>query len=168
MMLPISLTQRFPLDPHFDPYGKRADGTHGAKSFRSLPFWGKNAHKALQIKGWEDFYHLVRMRSAVRIRPAAPRSPVFSRKQDFFFAYFSSMGEGMKRGGRISLPLRKIRLAYRTNNACYTVIIFSHSIYSSANSDSTREGLQIYPISICPRSVMGTLTKERRRSSCVR
>ena len=66
------------------------------------------------------------------------------------------------------LPLREIRLAYRANSACHTVIIFSHSIYSSANSDSTREGLQIYPISICPRSVMGTLTKERRRSSCVR
>ena len=148
--------------------GKRADGTHGAKSFRPHPFCGKNAHKALQIKGWEDFYHLVRMRSAVRIRPAAPRSPVFSRKQDFFFAYFRSMGEGLKQSGRMLLPLREIRLAYRANSACHTVIIFSHSIYSSANSDSTREGLQIYPISICPRSVMGTLTKERRRSSCVR
>ena len=65
-------------------------------------------------------------------------------------------------------PCGKIRFAYRANSTCYTVIIFSHSIYSSANSDSTREGLQIYPISICPRSVMGTLTKERRRSSCVR
>ena len=148
--------------------GKRTGGTHGTKSFRPHPFCGKNAHKALQIKGWEDFYHLVRMRSAVRIRPATPRSPVFERKQDFFFAYFSSMCEGMKRGGRISLPLRKIRFAYRANNACHTVIIFSHSIYSSANSDSTREGLQIYPISICPKSVMGTLTRERRRSSCVR
>ena len=148
--------------------GKRADGTHGAKSFRPLPFWGKNARKPLCRNGWRAFYHLVRMRSAVRIRPAAPKDPVFSRKQDFFFAYFCSMGEGMKRGGRISLPLRKIRFAYRANSACHTVIIFSHSIYSSANSDSTREGLQIYPISICPRSVMGTLTKERRRSSCVR
>ena len=148
--------------------GKRADGTHGAKSFRPHPFWGKNARKPLCRNGWEDFYHLVRMRSAVRIRPAAPRSPVFSRKQDFFFAYFRSMGEGLKQSGRMLLPLREIRLAYRANSACHTVIIFSHSIYSSANSDSTREGLQIYPISICPRSVMGTLTKERRRSSCVR
>ena len=86
----------------------------------------------------------------------------------FFFTYFSSMCEGMKQSGRMLLPLREIRLAYRANNACYTVIIFSHSIYSSANSDSTREGLQIYPISICPKSVMGTLTKARRRSSCVR
>lgn len=70
------------------------------------------------------------------------------------------MGEGMKRGGRISLPLRKIRLAYGANSACHTVIIFSHSIYSSANSDRTREGLQIYPISICPRSVMGTFYEQ--------
>jgi hypothetical protein len=30
---------------------------------------------------------LVRMRSAVRIRPAAPESPVFSRKQGFFFTF---------------------------------------------------------------------------------
>ena len=54
--------------------GKRTGGTHGTMSFRPHPFCGKNAHKALQIKGWEDFYHLVRMRSAVRIRPAAPKS----------------------------------------------------------------------------------------------
>ena len=53
--------------------GKRADGTHGAKSFRPLPFWGKNARKPLCRNGWRAFYHLVRMRSAVRIRPAAPR-----------------------------------------------------------------------------------------------
>ena len=53
--------------------GKRADGTHGAKSFRPLPFWGKNARKPLCRNGWIAFYHLVRMRSAVRIRPAAPR-----------------------------------------------------------------------------------------------
>ena len=148
--------------------GKRADGTHGAKSFRSLPFWGKNARKPLCRNGWRVFYHLVRMRSAVRIRPAAPKTPVFYRKQEFFFAYLSSMCEGMGQGDRISSPLREIRFVHRMNSACYTVIIFSHSIYSSANSDSTREGLQIYPISICPRSVMGTLTKERRRSSCVR
>ena len=31
---------------------------------------------------------MVRMRSAVRIRPAAPKSPVFSRKQDFFFIFW--------------------------------------------------------------------------------
>lgn len=54
--------------------GKRADGTHGAKSFRPLPFWGKNARKPLCRNGWRAFYHLVRMRSAVRIRPAAPKS----------------------------------------------------------------------------------------------
>ena len=68
--------------------GKRADGTHGAKSFRPHPFCGKNARKALQIKGWEDFYLLVRMRSAVRIRPAAPKDPVFYRKQDLFLCLF--------------------------------------------------------------------------------
>ncbi len=63
--------------------GKRTGGTHGTKSFRPHPFCGKNAHKALQIKGWEDFYHLVRMRSAVRIRPAAPKSI-----ENFGFRFF--------------------------------------------------------------------------------
>ena len=55
--------------------GKRADGAHGAKSFRPHPFCGKNARKALYTNGWKAFYHLVRMRSAVRIRPAAPHKP---------------------------------------------------------------------------------------------
>ena len=54
--------------------GKQTDGVHGAKSFRPHPFCGKNARKALYTNGWRAFYHLVRMRSAVRIRPAAPKS----------------------------------------------------------------------------------------------
>ena len=53
--------------------GKRTDGAHGAKSFRPHPFCGENARKALYTSGWRAFYHLVRMRSAVRIRPAAPK-----------------------------------------------------------------------------------------------
>ena len=32
------------------------------------------SRKALYTNGWRSFYHLVRMRSAVRIRPAAPKS----------------------------------------------------------------------------------------------
>ena len=55
--------------------GKRTDGAHGAKSFRPHLFCGKNARKALYTNGWRPFYHLVRMRSAVRIRPAAPSKP---------------------------------------------------------------------------------------------
>ena len=53
--------------------GKRTDGAHGTKSFRPHPFCGKNARKALYTNGRRPFYHLVRMRSAVRIRPAAPK-----------------------------------------------------------------------------------------------
>ena len=52
---------------------KCADGTHGAKSFRPHPFCGKNTRNLLCRNGWRAFYHLVRMRSAVRIRPAAPK-----------------------------------------------------------------------------------------------
>ena len=36
-------------------------------------FWSKNGRKALKIKGWKVPNQLVRMRSAVRIRPAAPQ-----------------------------------------------------------------------------------------------
>ena len=55
--------------------GKRADGAHGAESFRPHLFCGKNARKALYTNDRRAFYHLVRMRSAVRIRPAAPHKP---------------------------------------------------------------------------------------------
>ena len=41
---------------------------------------------------------LARMRSAVRIRPAAPKSPVFSRKQDFFFTFFANLICGSRCG----------------------------------------------------------------------
>ena len=51
-------------------------------------------HRGLGDLTWHEWVHrkrihgfLVRMRSAVRIRPAAPKSPVFSRKQDFFFTF---------------------------------------------------------------------------------
>lgn len=85
--------------------GKRADGTHGAKSFRPLPFWGKNARKPLCRNGWRAFYHLVRMRSAVRIRPAAPKSPVFYRKQDFFFAFLTDLICGSVCGSKLTHTL---------------------------------------------------------------
>ena len=77
---------------------KRTDGAHGANSFRPHPFCGKNARKALYTNGWRAFYHLVRMRSAVRIRPAAPKSPVFYRKQDFFFTFFANLICGSRCG----------------------------------------------------------------------
>ena len=51
-------------------------------------------HKKLEDLYWHEWARhksihgfLVRMRSAVRIRPAAPKSPVFYRKQDFFFTF---------------------------------------------------------------------------------
>ena len=66
-MMPVALTHTV---THM---GKRTDGAHGAKSFRPHPFCGKNARKPLCRNGWRAFYHLVRMRSAVRIRPAAPK-----------------------------------------------------------------------------------------------
>ena len=145
--------------------GKRTGGTHGTKSFRPHPFCGKNARKPLYTNGWRAFYHL---RSAVRIRPVAPKDLFSIENRSFSLPIFPLCVRVWSKVAAYPHPCGKYALPYRTNSTCYTVIIFSHSIYSRANSDSTREGLQIYPISICPRSVMGTLTKERRRSSCVR
>ena len=65
--------------------GKRTDGAHGTKSFRPHPFCGKNARKALYTNGWRVFYHLVRMRSAVRIRPAGHTNPVTTTVTGFLF-----------------------------------------------------------------------------------
>ena len=76
--------------------GKRADGNNGTNRLRPHPFWTKNRRKALCSKGWKALRQLVRMRSAVRIRPAAPKSPVFERKQDFslLFGGFDSWVRG--------------------------------------------------------------------------
>ena len=54
--------------------GKRADGNNGTNRLRPHPFWTKNRRKALYSKGWKALRRLVRMRSAVRICPAAPKS----------------------------------------------------------------------------------------------
>ena len=48
---------------------------------------------------------LVRMRSAVRIRPAAPKSPVFYRKQDFFFAFLTDLICGSVCGSKLAHTL---------------------------------------------------------------
>ena len=54
--------------------GKCADGNNGTNRLRPLPFWTKKRRKALYSKGWKALQWLVRMRSAVRICPAAPKS----------------------------------------------------------------------------------------------
>ena len=53
--------------------GKRADGNNGTNRLRPHPFWTKKRRKALYSKGWKALRWLVRMRSAVRICPAAPQ-----------------------------------------------------------------------------------------------
>ena len=52
---------------------KRTDGNNGTNRLRPHPFWTKNRPKALYSSGWMAFERLVRMRSAVRICPAAPK-----------------------------------------------------------------------------------------------
>ena len=52
---------------------KRADGNNGTNRPRPHPFWTETCPKALQRNGLTLPKLLVRMRSAVRICPAAPK-----------------------------------------------------------------------------------------------
>ena len=45
------------------------------KAPKTTHFWNKKAPKALESSTFGAFEQLVRMRSAVRIRPAAPENP---------------------------------------------------------------------------------------------
>ena len=156
------------VDPHRDPHGETSGRNTWSKEFPTASFLGQKRPQTLMPQRLGGLLSLGKDEVGGSNPPSSSKKSCFREKTGLLLCLFCSMGEGLKQSGRMLLPLRKIRLAYRANSACHTVIIFSHSIYSSANSDSTREGLQIYPISICPRSVMGTLTRERRRSSCVR
>ena len=93
--------------------GKRADGTHGTKSFRPHPFWGKNARKALYANGRRAFYHLVRMRSAVRIRPAAPKSIENFGFRCFFVVKTHFQVWGKMRVNRLTHTLTHTRKTYQ-------------------------------------------------------
>ena len=93
--------------------GKRADGTHGTKSFRPHPFWGKNARKALYANGRRAFYHLVRMRSAVRIRPAAPKSIENFGFRCFFVLKTHFQVWGKMRVNRLTHTLTHTRKTYQ-------------------------------------------------------
>ena len=68
--------------------GKHMDGNNGTNRLRSLPFWTKKRRKALYSKGWKALRQLVRMRSAVRICPAAPKK---HRKLRFSMLFVAKM-----------------------------------------------------------------------------
>ena len=89
-----------------------AKRTHGAKSFRPHSFCGKNARKALYTNGWKAFCHLVRMRPAVRIRPAAPKSIENFGFRCFFAASAKtrSMVSFLMAQSSLSFPLSSIAL----------------------------------------------------------
>ena len=57
---------------------------------KTMRLRNKNAPKVLNSGTPEVGNQLVRMRSAVRIRPAAPESPVFPVGKAGFFLYFST------------------------------------------------------------------------------
>ena len=67
---------------------KRTDGNNGINRLRPHPFWTKNRPKALYSSGWMAFERLVRMRSAVRICPAAPKK---HRKLRFSMLFVAKM-----------------------------------------------------------------------------
>ena len=66
--------QKFPLDPHRDPHGETCGWKQWNKQAAASSFLDKKRRKALYSKGWKALRRLVRMRSAVRICPAAPKS----------------------------------------------------------------------------------------------
>ena len=84
--------------------GKRADGNNGVNRSRPHPFWRKKHRKALHGKGWKAFKHLVRMRSAVRIRPAAPEKALKSSDLGAFFLLFANFLAVYILGRTASLP----------------------------------------------------------------
>ena len=60
------------FDPHADPHGERTVRSQGAKSAADLILLEKKGRKALEYKDWKAPNQLVRMRSPVQIRIAAP------------------------------------------------------------------------------------------------
>ena len=105
--------------------GKRTDGAHGAKRFRPHPFCGKNARKALYTNGRRAFYHLVRMRSAVRIRPAAPKRKPPGRVV-FCFGKLRCGVEVYPRRGKSSQQLQKFPPKLKClGGFCYILQLFA-------------------------------------------
>ena len=68
------------------------------KAPKTTHFWNKKAPKALESSTFGAFEQLVRMRSAVRIRPAAPENSLFLRKWAVFLR-FSQLFEAIKNRG---------------------------------------------------------------------
>ena len=87
---------------------KRTDGNNGTNRLRPHPFWTKNRPKALYSSGWMAFERLVRMRSAVRICPAAPKKHRKLRFSMLFVAKMLKCAERVKeyrRGGFAPSPI---------------------------------------------------------------
>ena len=136
---------------------KRTDGAHGAKRFRPHPFCGKNARKALYTNGRRPFYHLVRMRSAVRIRPAAPESPVFERKQDFFYFLANLIcGSGWQRRPEDVFHCPP-KIVWPTRGCC---LIFVSNLASTITQQQKR-ALFVEAVTLV------TWTKQQEENSCI-
>ena len=76
------------FDPHADPHGERTVRSQGAKSAADLILLEKKGRKALEYKDWKAPNQLVRMRSPVQIRIAAPQKPLFSCEKGGFALLF--------------------------------------------------------------------------------
>ena len=77
--------------------GKRTDGNNGTNRPRPHPFRSEKRLKALQRNGLKLPKLLVRMRSAVRICPAAPKQPVFFGKRAVFLTFSAIMHDAILR-----------------------------------------------------------------------
>lgn len=59
----------------FERIGKRTDGINGAKSTANRILLERKWPECIENQGWKVPNQLIRMRSAVQIRPAAPGNP---------------------------------------------------------------------------------------------
>ena len=82
--------------------GKRTNGVNGEKSAKDLILLSGNGPKALEMKGLEALNHLVRMRSPVQIRVAAPKGSDFNRNQNLFCFACSKDNPRLGRGRKNS------------------------------------------------------------------
>ena len=86
--------------------GEQADGINGGKSAKDLILLSGNSPKALEMKGLDGLNYLAGMRSAVRIRPAAPEKPSSHMVSRFFlFSIMSRFSEPQHARG-----VRKMRI----------------------------------------------------------
>ena len=96
----------------FDPHAEMREENTWSKVFPTSFFLRQKRPQSLIYQGWKPFCHLARMRSAVRIRPAAPKSIENFGSRCFFAAPAKtrSMVSFLMAQSSLSFPLSSIAL----------------------------------------------------------